>query len=140
MAKINGTLVRLLIKRTGENDYTAVGAAQSDNLTIDVDLPDATTKGSEGWAEHIQGLRTASGSITGLHDPEETFTEAEVFAMIEGRESAKIQYGTMEPGSNYFEFDASISNFTKNSEMESPVGFDFSYQANGKVELKTATS
>jgi hypothetical protein len=140
MGKINGTLVRLLIKRAGESTYTVVGAAQSDDFNIDVDLPDATTKGSEGWAEHIQGLRSAGGSISGLHDPEETFTEAEVFEMIDNRESAKMQYGTMQAGSNYFEFDASISNFAKNSDMESPVGFDFSYQANGKVELKVATS
>jgi hypothetical protein len=140
MTKINGTLVRLLIKRPSDSDFVVVGAAQSDSFEISVDLPDATTKGSAGWAEHIQGLRTASGSITGLHDPEETFTEVEVFGMIDGREQAKIQYGTMVAGSNYFEFDASISNFTKNSDMESPVGFDFSYQVNGKVDLKVATS
>lgn len=137
---INGTLVRLLVKVDGESEFVAVGAAQNDNFTIDVDLPDATTKGSEGWAKHIQGLRTASGSITGLHDPTEAFTEVEVFGMIANRKGAKIQYGTMEPGSNYFEFDASISNFSKNSDMEQPVGFDFNYQANGEVELKVAGS
>jgi len=130
--------MRLLVRRPGETAFTPVGAAQSDNFSIDVALESATTKGSEGWAEHIQGLRSASGSITGLHDPEENFTEAEVFAMINTRQAAKIQYGTMLPGSQYFEFDASISNFTKNSEMEAPVGFDFSFEVNGKVELKTS--
>ena len=138
--KLNGTLIKLLVKRPGEATYTFVGAAQNDSFTIDVDLPDATTKGSAGWAEHIQGLRTASGSISGLHDPTEEFTEVEVFEMIRDRESAVMQYGTLLPGSNYFEFEASISNFTKNSDMEQPVGFDFDYQANGKVELKVAGS
>jgi len=140
MAAINGTLVKLLIKRPGDSEFITVGAAQSDSFTIDVDLPDASTKGSAGWDAHIQAMRSGSGSITGLHDPTEEFTEAEVYAMIANRESAKLQIGTMEVGSGYFEFDASISNFTKNSEMESPVGFDFGYKSNGKVDYLTVGS
>jgi predicted secreted protein len=140
MAKQNGTLVKLLIKRKDESTFTFVGAAQGDSFSISVDLPDATTKGSAGWAEHIQGLRSASGSISGLHDPTESFTEEEVYEMIYNRETAIMQYGTLEAGSKYFEFEASISNFTKNTDAEQPVSFDFDYQVNGKVELKTATS
>lgn len=140
MAKINGTLVKLMVKRPADTDYVFVGAAQADSFEISIDLPDATTKGSGGWAEHIQGVRSGSGSISGLHDPTEEFTEDEVFAIIENRESVKMQYGTLEPGSKYFEFDASISNFTKNSDMEQPVGFDFDYTINGKPEQKIAGS
>lgn len=140
MAKQNGTLVLLKIQVDGEPSPVTVGAAISDSFEVSIDLPGATTKNSAGWSEHIQGVRSASGTITGLHDPEETFTEDEVFDMIQNRKSATIQYGTFESGSKYFEFTASISNFSKNSEMEQPVGFDFDYTVNGEPTQLTVTS
>lgn len=141
MAAQNGTLVSLLVKRAGESEFTRIGAAQNDSMTINVDLPDATTKDSEGWENFIHGLRGAEGTITGLHDPTEQLTEVEIFDIILNREEVVMQYGDLTTqGAHYFEFDAGISGFTKNSDMETPQGYDFSYKVQGKPEIKITAS
>lgn len=139
MAKLNGTKLVLYIK-VGTGDYQALLAATSHNINIDVDLPDATTKGSAGWAEHIEGLRSLDGSVDGLHDPTESFSREEILDLIENRTGCKIKSSTEETGSKYWEFDASLSNFTETADQEQPVTFSCSFRANGKPELKTVTS
>ena len=60
MAPINGTAVLLY--------YNGVAIAMQKGLTLglDVDLADATNKGSAGWAEHMTGLMNAKIDFTSL--------------------------------------------------------------------------
>lgn len=62
MATVNGTLILL------QDDGTAFALTTSATLNIDADLPDASSKDSAGWAEHILGQRSWSVDLDGLAD------------------------------------------------------------------------
>ena len=57
---INGTLVLL------SADSTAIASTTDATLNIELDTPDAATKDSEGWADHIQGQKSWSVDVEGL--------------------------------------------------------------------------
>jgi hypothetical protein len=140
MAKLNGTSLLLYILVDGDSEWIPILAATTHSISIDVDLPDATTKGSAGWAEHIHGLRSASGNIDILYDPTESYNKAEIWDMVSNRKGAKIKSSTEETGYQYFEMDVSLSNFTENADMEQPVSFSTAFQSNGTITLKTVGS
>ena len=56
----NGTLV--LVK----DDGTAIASTTDATLNVEMDTPDASTKGSSGWAEHIAGQKSWSIDVEGL--------------------------------------------------------------------------
>ena len=62
MAAINGTLILL------EDNGTAFALTTSATLNVEMDLPDASSKQSNGWANHIQGQRSFSVDLDGLAD------------------------------------------------------------------------
>jgi len=66
MSAVNGTLILL------QDDGTAFALSTSCSLNIDVDLPDASSKSSSGWAEHIKGQRSWSVDLDSLADFETT--------------------------------------------------------------------
>jgi len=75
MSAVNGTLI--LLKDNG----TAFALSTSCTLNIDLDLPDASTKSSAGWAEHIKGQKSWSVDLDGLADFE-TGTDGSVQDLV----------------------------------------------------------
>lgn len=57
---INGTLV--LVSEEGN----AIASTTDATLNIEMDTPDASTKGSSGWAENIAGQKSWSIDVDGL--------------------------------------------------------------------------
>jgi hypothetical protein len=140
MAKLNGTNLLLYIQMEGAGPWIPILAAQNHSISIDVDLPDASTKGSGGFDEHIPGMRSASGDIDILYDPSEEYNKDQIWDMISNRKGAKIRSSTAETGYKFFEFNASLSNFSENADMEQPVSFSCSFKSNGIIEYKTVPS
>lgn len=62
MSAVNGTLI--LLKDNGD----AFALSTSCTLNIDLDLPDASTKASSGWANHIKGQKSWSVDLDGFAD------------------------------------------------------------------------
>lgn len=62
MSAINGTLILL------RDNNVPYALSTSCTLNIDMDLPDASHKGSAGWAEHIRGQKSWSVDLDGLAD------------------------------------------------------------------------
>ena len=62
MAKVNGTNFALF----RASDDEIIGHSNSCSLTIGADLPDSTTKDSNGFTEVIAGIRNAQFSASGL--------------------------------------------------------------------------
>lgn len=93
MAKINGTLNAVL---SGANKVLHVTNA---TLNVNANLPDATTKDSAGWAEHINGLRDWSISIDGKYDTTGSgLTPDEILAAIIARSAdTVIKFTTNDP-------------------------------------------
>ena len=80
MAKINGTIYCVY---SGSDKVLHTDNA---SLNVDVDLPDVTNKESEGWAEHINGLRNWSIDFSGQYDETGSgITPDEILAAIIAR-------------------------------------------------------
>ena len=88
MSAINGTLILL----RDNNDPFALST--SCTLNIDMDLPDASHKGSAGWAEHIRGQKSWSVDLDGLADFEVGTTGGvqDVVNYILNRENVQIEF------------------------------------------------
>ena len=80
MSKINGTNVLLYA------DGTLIAAQRDCTINFEQDLPDATSKDSSGWNEHINGLRSGSVDCDALYSTT-GLSAAELIAYITGRSS-----------------------------------------------------
>lgn len=133
MAKINAT--RFLVYVNG----TAIGSTTTASISVEVDLPSTTTKNSGGWAEHLQGLRNASGSFEGLEDPTETMGATELFDLINNRSKFDLLLVTDTAGDEGFSASASISNLEFEYEMEQPVSLSGSFTVDGQLTRRANT-
>ena len=133
----NGT--NLLVKI----DDKAIGHTQSATFSITADLPDATTKDSAGWAEHIQGLRSATCSFDGLVDYSDDGTTKQgvvsLTDLILNRTSVTLYWGTEIVGDTIYTATASLGDIEQSAEMESPVSFSGTFTINGAITKATLT-
>ncbi len=135
MAKINGTSFLLLI------DGVAVGSTRTSSLTVNVDIPDTTTKDSGGWAENLAGggLRSANGAFDGLEDPTDTLSVDEVFDLINTRADFAFQLTDSQAGTMIWTGNATIESLEMNYEMEQPVSVSATFRVNGQLTRATET-
>jgi len=108
----NGTLMAV----TADGDVIA--HALSATLNINQDLPDATTKDSAGWAEHINGLRDWSISVDALQDFLKTFGFEGAFDSVNSRSSLAIVYTTNVSGDIQYTGTANFSGLTNDTPNE----------------------
>jgi len=129
MAIINGTNLLVFV------DGTAVASSQDCQITLNNDLPDATTKDSEGWSEHIVGLKDWSGSCSGLYDPANANTTIEdiMETIINGTE-VEIRFGVAANGSVFYRGNAHFSSAGITAPMEAASSYDISFTGNGPLE------
>jgi hypothetical protein len=145
MAAINGTLYALF--STAGTISTAVASTdkiyscKSASLKVDIDLPDATTKESAAWAEHITGLRGATVDFAGVWDEAGSataLTATEIMALIiAGNVTKKFAFipaalGVVIPG---WKFMGNFSNLGITADFEKPCEFSGSAKATGALVL-----
>lgn len=129
MAKINGTLIAIL------NGTDKVLHQTDCTLNVDVDLPDATTKDSLGWAEHINGLRKWSISVSGKYDTSGSgLTPNEILTAIIARTAdAVIKFATDGTGSVGWSGNGTFQNLQVQGPMEQPTSYSCTIQGNGAL-------
>lgn len=125
MAEQNGSIFFLNV------DGNPVGATTSISWAADVDLPDTSNRDTNGWATHLQGLRTVSGSCAGFSDPEKTVSVEELYDLISSRSDFTCLIIPEASGTLGFTGDASISNLEITMDHEQPVALSFNFQVNG---------
>ena len=141
MAKINGTLFLLYLYI--DDQWQHIGSTTTTSLEITQDTPDATTKDSNGWAENIPGIRSGSGSFGQLYDPTNTLSVTDIFKLISERKTALLKISQdpiLAQGSEYFQFEANLTNLAMNFDMEQPVGVEGSFNSTGEVKSVIAGS
>lgn len=128
MAVLNGTKLLIFV------DGTQVGSLMDNSITINTDLPDATSKDSGGWAEHITGLKDWSGSGSQLYDPLNADTTADdIIAKIIAGTQVVIVFGTNVTGDTYYYGNAHFQNLSINAPMEAAANADFSFVGTGPL-------
>ena len=136
----NGTSLVVLV------GTEVVAHATSCTLTVSADLPDATTKQSGGWADHIAGLRSWSITTDGLATVEPTGTSyvvGDIFSALNGRGTVTVKFTTVSGstpivGDLIWSGSAFVESLDITADMESPVTYSASFT--GTSTLTQATN
>ena len=129
----NGT--NLLLKVEGDT----IGHTTSCSLTISHDLPDATTKDSNGFSEVISGLRSGEISFEGLVDYSDAASAIELIDYILNRTVVTCVFGTSTTGDAIYTAEGFISSVEQSAEMESTVSYSGSITLTGAI-VKSANA
>lgn len=130
----NGTL--LVVKVGG----IAFAHSTSCSLSVSTDLPDASTKDSQGWAAQIQGQRSWSVSTDGLAVIEASaalINVEDLFSSISSRTDVTLTFSTFVSGDKIWTGVAQIESLDFTGDMESPATFSASFTGTGPLVMTT---
>jgi len=129
--QMNGTLLVVLI------DGNPIGHSTSFTYSLAADLPDASSRDSAGWAEHIQGQRSATVSFDGLIDyADEGTTQEGVLTLADliiNRTEVALAFGTTVTGDTQFEGQANLDSIEQSADSEQTATYSGSFTINGAV-------
>ena len=129
--KFNGTLLNVYI------DDVIIGCATSSELSVNVDLADATCKDDGGWADHIHGLRDWSVSTDGLVAYDGTNNIGDFYTLLSGRTSVTLKFTTNVTGDLVFSGSASVASISVSAEMEAAVTYSVEFTGKGVLTKGT---
>lgn len=134
----NGTNLLLKVSADGGTPVT-IGHSTSASLSISADLPEATTKDSAGFAEHIQGLRSGEISFEGLVSYTDAQNVKELTDFMINRTSLDWSLATSTSGDQILSGEAFLSSVEVAGEMESPVTYSGSLTITGAIVSGTVS-
>ena len=123
-----------------------VAHSTSCSLSVSVDLPDSTTKSSQGWADQIGGLKSWSLTTDGLAtvDPTgATYIVGDIFTALAARTAVTVKFTTVSTGSTVIAGDlywtglAFIESLDVTADMESPATYSVSFTGTGVLTQGT---
>lgn len=129
--KFNGTLLNVYL------DNVIIGCATSSELSVNVDLADATCKDDGGWADHIHGLRDWSVSTDGLVAFNGTNNIGDLYTLLSGRTSVTLKFTTNVTGDLVFSGTASVASISVSAEMEAAVTYSVEFTGKGALTKGT---
>ena len=129
--KFNGTLLNVYL------DNVMIGCATSSELSVNVDLADATCKDDGGWADHIHGLRDWSVSTDGLVAYDGTNNIGDFYTLLNGRTSVTLKFTTNVTGDLVFSGSASVASISVSAEMEAAVTYSVEFTGKGVLTKGT---
>ena len=134
MAKINGSVIIPVL------DSDAVIHTTNATLSIDVDLPDATTKDSGGWADHIHGLRNFQLTIEGYSAyNNSTGNVKPLLDLITGRVSATFDFAPTGSGNVKISGSVSLSNLELGANLEETASLSSTLTGKGPLTVSTTS-
>ena len=127
----NGTNLILTV----EGD--TLGHTTSCSLSLSNDLPEATTKDSNGFQEVIAGVISGEISFDGLVDYSDTANAIEMADYLLARTQITCVFGTSVTGDDVYTAEGFLSSVEQSAEMESPVSYSGSITLTGAITKST---
>jgi predicted secreted protein len=128
----------LLVKVIGDGGTLAtIGHTTSCSMSLSHDLPEATTKDSNGYSEFISGVRGGTISFEGLVAYDDSANAEEIIGYVTGRNKVDWSFGTAASGDTVYEGEGFISSIEVSAEMESPVSFSGEITITGAISSST---
>ena len=127
----NGTDLILKIENT------TLGHTTSCSLTLNSDLPEATTKDSNGFQEVIAGVMSGEISFDGLVAYDDTANAIELADYLLARTQLTCVFGTAVTGDEVYTAEGFLSSVEMSAEMESPVSYSGSITLTGAIAKST---
>ena len=123
----NGTNLILKI------EDTTLGHTTSCTLTLNNDLPEATTKDSSGFQEVIAGVMSGELSFDGLVAYDDSANAIELADYLLARTQLTCVFGTAATGDAVYSAEGFLSSVEMSAEMESPVSYSGSITLTGAI-------
>jgi len=127
MAVFNGT--NLILSLEG----ATVGHTTSCSISLSSDLPEATTKDSNGFQEVIAGVKSGEISFDGLVDYTDTANSNEIADYLLAGTQVTCVFGTSASGERIYTAEGFIASIDVSAEMESPVSYSGSITLTGSI-------
>lgn len=127
----NGTNLILTV------EGTAIGHSTSCTFTLNNDLPEATSKDSNGFQEVIAGVMSGEISFDGLVAYDDTANAIELNDYLLARTQITCVFGTAETGDDIYTAEGFLSSVETTAEMESPVSYSGSITLTGSITKST---
>ena len=127
----NGT--NLILKIEG----ATLGHTTSCTLTLNKELPEATTKDSSGFQEIIAGVMSGEISFDGLVAYDDSSNAIEMSDFLLARTQLTCVFGTAITGDAVYTAEGFLSSVEMSAEMESPVSYSGSISLTGAITKST---
>ena len=133
MAIINGTVYLLKIGTDGSE--VAIPDQTEGSISINMETRDITTKDSSGYRELLEGVRSASISVSGLVDDDGAGgAGADLFAVLDGRTTTHIIFGLDAATDDYhYECDAFCTSLEISAGTEDNVTYSATFEVTGAI-------
>lgn len=134
----NGTDLILKFHSTDGSEIK-VGHSTSATLSLSNDLPEATSKDSSGFAEHIAGVISGELSFEGLIVYDESSAQNVIDASdyLIARTKVYWEFGTDSTGDNFYHGAGFLNSVEHSAEMESPASYSGSITVTGSITKGT---
>lgn len=138
MAIINGTVY--LLKIGADGSEVAIPDQTEGSISINMETRDITTKDSSGYRELLEGVRSASISVSGLVDDDGAGgAGADLFAVLNGRSTTHIIFGLDAASDDYhYECDAFCTSLEISAGTEDNVTYSATFEVTGAITEVTA--
>ena len=127
----NGTNLILTV------EGATLGHTTSCSLSLSNDLPEATTKDSNGFQEVIAGVISGEISFDGLVDYSDSANAIEMADYLLARTQITCVFGTAVSGDDVYTAEGFLSSVEQSAEMESPVSYSGSITLTGAITKST---
>ena len=114
-----------------------IGHSTSCTLTLSNDLPEATTKDSDGFQEVISGVVSGEISFEGLITYDDDANPIDFADILIARRAVSWSFGTAETGDAVYSGSGFLSSVEMSAEMESPATYSGSITVNGAIQKTT---
>jgi len=143
---IPGTFVVLGINESGS--VTAIGSSTESTLSMEVDMPETTTKDSGGWAEHLEGggVRSFTIESSGLSTVDSSGSPAgpaeKLANLVINQETFDFEFTVNSTfatnnslGGSRYTGKATINSFSESFPMEEGATYEVSATGNGPLTV-----
>jgi predicted secreted protein len=138
---INGTDLNIYLTVGGTDK--PIARATSCELSVSMNLRDATTKDSGGDAERLPGLAEWSVSVDALYSEDYAATKqgmTELFTALKTGAKVAVVFSTQQTGDKSYKGDAYVSDLSLNAGTEENATYSASFQGTGEIEVITISA
>ena len=127
----NGTNLILQIENT------TLGHTTSCTMSFNADLPEATTKDSNGFQEVIAGIKSGEISFDGLVAYDDSANAIQLVDYLLVGTQVTAVFGTAVSADSVYTVEGFLSSVEISAEMESPVSYSGSITTTGSIVKST---
>lgn len=131
-----GTLESLnCVRDAFEDEKIVLGHSTSTTVSLSVDLPESTTKDSNGFKEVIAGVRSGEIAVDGLVDYGDALNFNELATMMLTKQKAEFYFEDSTSSLYIFNGEGFIESVEQIAEMENSVSYSVGISLTGLMTL-----